>query len=445
MMMDEKNDFNDFNVFNKYLQELWRSCFDLQGIEHYEPAITMDRYQKLGLLLRPATINVGDRAQDMRLSYAISMRSGGGKDTFKRWTLEYAKWLGKKGRCSVITHLNPEQLIGKQILRDDEWIENRGYFNDDILILNDASMFFTSNSQLMEQIRNYFLSGLDEHPGNTVGKRLVDNLADEVISYDPDCVANFYLQEQQIPQQHLLQGILRRIPILHLTPPEWDEYRIMQSLDPSTPQASKDEIKKIVKTVKIVGGENVRWELSVETKRGLASRVQRITAWVEQVCGKVVADRMRMYFRNLLVKFCCIASAIHHIYLGREGAIPIEPHHVDTCYADLKVVVRSLTNHWNTFVLHQEVVLKDIHIDILAQLNWLRAVGKGSAYKGSDEFVKLASSKIRKSESTIRNAMRLLESEGYVGRCQQGRPTKDEPNGLIWITELGVERLRKSK
>ena len=173
-------------------------------------------YSLIGAISQQKTIILGDVYTDIRFNVMYPMPSGSGKKSLCTLTEEVMHKLGKK--CNTPTSTHPEQLVGKVIKRKqgktESYIENPGYLKDQYIIFDDANILLTSRDPSYEESRRYICRALDPIGRNKIFKRLVDNLPDESLSYEPECTISFYIQPVFIPETVVDSGLMRRfLPI----------------------------------------------------------------------------------------------------------------------------------------------------------------------------------------------------------------------------------------
>ena len=211
-------------------------CFDriLQLIgKEYLPIKKFLYRQIISSIISKDIIEVGGVYTDRRIHGIYSMKSGEGKKNIKYATKLICKPFGLK--IEEPSSIHPEQFIGKVIERklkkgediydiykgipilgvqkDYVLLMNKGYLSCDILQLEEAKEFFTSQESNYKECREKLCIGLDPIGRNEVSKRSVDNLYEERVKYNPTCITQIFLQPYMLPEEIVIQGLLRRFLI----------------------------------------------------------------------------------------------------------------------------------------------------------------------------------------------------------------------------------------
>ena len=173
-------------------------------------------YSLIGAVAPQKIIRIGDLYTDIRFNVLYPMPSGSGKKAICTITEEVMRRIGKE--CQTPTSTHAEQLVGKVIKRKEGkseiYIPNPGYLNQDYIIFDDANILLTSREPSYEESRRYICRALDPIGRNEIFKRLVDNLPDESLSYEPKCTMSLFVQPVYIPETVVDSGLMRRfIPI----------------------------------------------------------------------------------------------------------------------------------------------------------------------------------------------------------------------------------------
>jgi len=191
------------------------------------------RYYQLagGIIQKPITL--GQKQLDTRVHCAYPLPTEAGKNEliylFKEIVKQIlkSKTTGDRFTIEEPTSYHPEQLIGKVIERlvDNpmyisgqvkspkkikQKIENRGFFDNDFIEIDEANILISQSDEQTKQAREHISKATNPIGRNEVTKKLVDDLPSEKVSYCPNCTFSIYFQPFKIPENLMLQGFLRR-------------------------------------------------------------------------------------------------------------------------------------------------------------------------------------------------------------------------------------------
>lgn len=161
---------------------------------------------------------------DTRESIIVFAPSGSGKNEISRVMMDAIPMVDTS---SDITSLHPEQLIGKVIqvtnktTKQKEKKEIRGYFDEDMIVMDEARDFFlpTSNNaqkQQFNELRKYFCTALNPIGENLITKRLTEHTRENALKYHPKCTCCFLSQPVAISGDSINSGFMRRFTMIEV-------------------------------------------------------------------------------------------------------------------------------------------------------------------------------------------------------------------------------------
>ena len=161
---------------------------------------------------------------DTRESTIIFAPSGSGKNDISRVYMTASPFLHEK---SDVTSLHPEQLIGKVVYKKEKGsnekkkYEIRGYFDDDIVVMDEARDFFlptknNSQKQQFTELRKYFCTALNPIGTNEITKQLTEHGKEGALKYYPKSTCCFLSQPVKISTESIQSGFMRRFTFIEI-------------------------------------------------------------------------------------------------------------------------------------------------------------------------------------------------------------------------------------
>ncbi|TMS41313.1 MAG: hypothetical protein FGO69_08645 [Methanobacterium sp.] len=178
-------------------------------------------YSLLSCKNKNVVLKLNNLVTDGRIHLLIPLKSGKGKKELKR----VIKKVGEGLNRDVVepTSLHPEQLVGKtsanRVKGQIEYIQNRGYFGDDFIVIDEGKTILTSNDINFSESRRYLRLGLDPYPDNTITKKPVDIPRGEGLEYTPYFNCCIFTQPYYFEPDFATDGDLRRflVPYINMS------------------------------------------------------------------------------------------------------------------------------------------------------------------------------------------------------------------------------------
>ncbi|MCX6748212.1 MAG: hypothetical protein NT076_01260 [Candidatus Pacearchaeota archaeon] len=236
---DEKEKINPFKKLHyatshlSHFEEL-NLLLGLYG-KHYLPIKKARWYQLIGGVLQKK-IRLGEKYTDTRINCIFPLPTEQGKNDliylFKSILSQVKKSAEHNFSIEEPVSYHPEQLVGKviEIMIDNPngtkpkkikaKHENRGYFNSDFIEIDEANLLFFSKDEQIKQAREYISKALNPIDRNEIVKKLVNDLPEERVAYNPKCTMSIYFQPKKLEEDLMSQGFLRRflIPVGSIEP-----------------------------------------------------------------------------------------------------------------------------------------------------------------------------------------------------------------------------------
>jgi hypothetical protein len=109
-------------------------------------------------------------------------------------------------------------LVGKTVKnsKTGEFYHNKGYLNDDYVVIDEAYQLLTSSDLKYAEARKYIRVALDPDPDNTVHKRTTEYGRDGALEFNPHCPISLFVQPIRFENEILvLEGDIRRFTIAY--------------------------------------------------------------------------------------------------------------------------------------------------------------------------------------------------------------------------------------
>lgn len=375
---------------------------------------------------------------DTRESIVVFAPSGSGKNDINRVMVEGSPFTHDK---SQITSLHPEQLIGKVVTIKNEETkvkekkEIKGYFNEDILIMDESRDFFqpTNNAvqkQVYNDLKKYFCIALNPMGTNLVVKRLTEHTREESLKYYPKCTCCFLSQPVKISSESIESGFMRRFTFIEVRGKEeridiYAKRTVGKSKMEFTNNLS-NYMSNLSTGEQVWSFENISSELikysNLLCEYGM-SVSEKSAAFITEIYEQSMYDKLLKY------------SSIVAVY--RRGEKRITPSDVKVAYMDLFEIFTStfecLTDHAEDFYAY------DMKFSELTLLRWLDNRKAHSAEKSSidvktvvEQISDLTSVQYRQAGEYFSR----LQKNGYV------QVAHGKTKGKVFLTEKAIEKIR---
>jgi hypothetical protein len=444
MQMEKENqnsNFNDFNIFNKEYNKKWEGLFALQNKKYYYPAILMLKYCWAGLIIRPTIFQQGNVYLDTRFSSTIAIRSGNGKKALIEVIEKLSESMNSmkimKITLSYIKSLHEEQLVGKTIISEMEGKEpkiefNRGYFDDDILIRDDALPLL--NEQKYAVSRDYIVTVLDPYKKNTVSKRQTGHTRKQTLSYTPLCIILLFVQDKNIMKENVDTGLYRKMKFLYIEAPEPREEDYLKRLK-NCENPDYTLFIKIAKNIKNADND-IKITLSEELHQTLAKESNRLKELIKGV-SQEFASYMQWCLQDDILRKAVVLSITYQASknaLNKGEEINITEDALLIATQEYEIIINSTLQHWENYVFSLNLKLTRPEQIICSELKKRKAITEEQAIVGTQNFVKELSRSHNISESSFNNAIRKLKDKGLNKTIIIGKGEKEKPNSKIWLS-----------
>ncbi len=410
------------NIYQKY-----SSLLPFHG-ESYSLIKTSNFYSIFGDALKDNLIEIGEICEDTRINLLIPLKSGHGKKISEEFIKKCVTSDKKYGGYVQPTSLHPEQLVGKVIIekgrRGLTYTPNRGYLAENMVVIEEAIDFFTKKEYDIGL--NYALKALDPIGKNELEKRGVNVPRANTLRYTPKCTIIFFAQPLPLPAYLVERGLLRRCLVIYVKNiPMWERIKALENRVKKTPENEK-LWEEFIDFLKKLRNKNFEWEFSDK----ILDKIHKNTISLIQhglfkgAKEKEFTEIFLFVLHNLMIKMSAIQAAIH-------GRSQITPEDVDNAFFDL-------SEYWELH-LHfiKEKVTNEIKVDenkkvMIEILKEHECFSKEKSSLKIEEFIKILSERIGKSESTARYYYGKFKDEGLIEGEQVGKH-----DSRVWLREYG--------
>lgn len=220
--------------------------------------------------------------------------------------------------------------MGKTVKdKNNEFHHNRGYLNDDYVVIDEAYQLLTSNDLKYAEARKYIRVALDPYPKNSVHKRTTEYGREGALEFNPRCPISLFVQPIVFDNEILvLEGDIRRFTVA---------YTMIQSSNNAIILANRifDETDYIGALDKFIGlmsslQPSESYKFAESAKTTLAELAVDLDKRASSYSRKIanLNNSSSLTNQNTLVKF----AAIHAFQRGRSTVERID---VIFAYIDL--------------------------------------------------------------------------------------------------------------
>ena len=305
---------------------------------------------------------------DTRVNLSLFMNSGAGKNEINRVC---SNTLTGLQIASNVVSLHPEQLIGKTTVnkKTNTVNHNKGYFNDDELIIDEARYFFTqaqgTKESTFNELRKYFCIALNPMGQNKIVKRSVDQKRNEMLEYYPRCSVIMLTQPVTISKEVIESGFLRRFIVLNLKGQQNKKDIFTKRVYGEDKDPYVIELVNYLENV-IENIENEAWSFD-DINDDLINYASLLVEFGMNHSEKAAQYMNNIYAQttlDLLLKFACIVAVF------TRGEKNVTSQDVKIAYMDLFEIMSSMFETINTYA--EDFYSYDIsYIDLLV-LRWLK-------------------------------------------------------------------------
>lgn len=389
--------------------------------DEYTPIKKAIYYHTVSWKYRRTLISVGKTIIDSRIHLMLRQMTGTGKENIisaiRRLSSEFGLHYGSP------TSLHPEQLVGKVIKYKEkkEWKyeEIEGYFERDVIVLNEDKNYIQSEDLKYSEIRAYIRIAKDTQGSNRIEKKLVDVPSDYAIEKYPDCAIVQFGQPILIPEARVEEGDIGRdlIPFVDFEDIDQSEVlrdRILEDFEINPSEAVKDLtafLSSLPETSEFGMGEEARM-LFVD----LSDLLYR---YGMQYSGKVAdyTQRKKTRIQNYFLRMSAIQAAVG----GRKTITEEDIERAFIDYFEMLTLEFDLVERY--LVLDMEM-WKGVKSEDRKCLEWL--LGRGAtSFESSDVTINEYVSKIAElceiKESTARKKYYQHKENEWVESKQDGQ------------------------
>jgi len=302
-------------------------------------------YHILGNILKKhETINYQGLTVDTRIPLYYFLNSGSGKSNIKYAVKKTLPPIFLT--CSEATSLHPEQLIGKMKEvgkgEDKKIKEIKGYFRNDVLIMDETRQLFTSKELKHQEIRQYICLALDAFGKNQITKQLVDFGSEHQLKYEPNCSLILFSQPVRIRKEVVESGFIRRGLLIGGIKQSNISEIYDKRLNAINPEKDIEIFSNFTEKLLELGEG---WEFE-DIKDDLKKYATMLNNFGINHSEKASAYMKKIYHQTLLdtlLKFSCIAAVF------TRGEKKVKKCDVETAYMDLFEILNSTFNVLNSY------------------------------------------------------------------------------------------------
>ncbi|AUB60880.1 hypothetical protein DSECCO2_308370 [anaerobic digester metagenome] len=429
-LKDENNECRDIKL--KYGTEHLFGFNDLEtatslfGME-YKIAFKVLWYTLASFRIAISRIKAGRIELDGRISPLFVLPAGRGKNQIKtviKKTIE-----GLHCDYGEPTSLHAEQLVGKTVKnsKTGEFYHNRGYLNDDYVVIDEAYQLLTSSDLKYAEARKYIRVALDPYPNNTVHKRTTEYGREGALEFNPHCPISLFVQPIRFENEILvLEGDIRRFTIAY---PLIQSSNVSETLrrrifDESDNKAALDSFITLMSSLEPIES----FQFSEDAKKSLEHLSNDLYKQGVSYSHKIACLNESIIYtsQNTLVKFSAIQAFQH-------GRSTVERIDIILAYMDLFEIMEHTYKFieakipgsldygegWNGAVQNDQQLLK-----------WLHANGANSKENAIpkqqyiDKIKELFGIEKRQAESVYK---KHFEVDGWIGK------TKKQKKVFVWL------------
>lgn len=384
-------------------------------------------YTLISFNIAISRIKAGRIELDGRISPLFVLPAGRGKNQIKTVIKKSIQGL----RCvyGEPTSLHAEQLVGKTVKnsKTGEFYHNKGYLNDDYVVIDEAYQLLTSSDLKYAEARKYIRVALDPYPDNTVHKRTTEYGRDGALEFNPHCPISLFVQPIRFENEILvLEGDIRRFTIAY---PLIQSSNVSETLrrrifDESDNNAALDNFIKLISSMQPIES----FQFSEDAKKSLEHLSNDLYQQGVSYSHKIACLNESIIYtsQNTLVKFSAIQAFQH-------GRSTVESIDVIFAYMDLFEIMEHTYNFieakipgsldygegWNGAVENDQQVLQWLHEN--------GANSKANAIPKQqyiDKIKELFGIENRQAESVYK---KHFEVDGWIGK------TKKQKKVFVWL------------
>ncbi|AUB55253.1 hypothetical protein BK007_03965 [Methanobacterium subterraneum] len=172
-------------------------------------------YTLMSFMISISSIKVGTINVDGRISPLFVLPAGRGKGQIKGVIKQVVETLNYE--YGEPTSFHAEQLVGKTVKdKHNEFHHNKGYLNDDYVVIDEAYQLLTSTDLKYSEARKYIRVALDPFPKNSVEKRTTEYGREGALKFNPKCPISLFVQPIVFDNEILvLEGDIRRFTVAY--------------------------------------------------------------------------------------------------------------------------------------------------------------------------------------------------------------------------------------
>ncbi|EKF86932.1 hypothetical protein A994_01560 [Methanobacterium formicicum DSM 3637] len=383
-------------------------------------------YTLMSFMIPISSIRVGHVNVDGRVSPLFVLPAGKGKGQIKAVIKQVVEALNQD--YGEPTSFHAEQLVGKTVRdKNNEFHHNRGYLNDDYVVIDEAYQLLTSSDLKYAEARKYIRVALDPYPKNSVHKRTTEYGRDGALEFNPKCPISLFVQPIVFDNEILvLEGDIRRFTVAYALIDSSNNSQILANriFDETDYNGALDKFIKLMSSLRpsesydfAESAKTILLELSVDLDKRASSYSRKIAN---------LNNSSSLTNQNTLVKF----AAIHAFQSGRST---VEKNDVIFAYIDLFEILEHTYQFieakipgsldygegWNGAIQKDQEVLRWLYDNGI--------VDEGNAIPKQDYLNKikeLHGIRDRQAESVFK---KHTEVHGWVGK------TKRKRNVFVWL------------
>lgn len=303
---------------------------NLMGLigKEYAPIKKANYYSCVSWKYQKSKIQVGKIVTDARIHVMLRQMTGTGKDNTISANFKLAEKY--KLKYGAPTSLHPEQLIGKVIPPKsngdtDGYKEIDGYFDRDVVILNEDKNYIQSEDLRYNEIRSYIRNAKDiyKSASNRIEKKTVDIPSAHGIVKYPSCVIMQFGQPVVIPEARVDDGDIGRDLIPFVDFEEIDQSdllkkRVLENFDCDSDKAAENFVAFLNSL-----SEVDEFKMEDAAKEKFADLSVLLYNYGMQYSEKVAnyTQKKKTRFQNYFLKFSAIEAAINKRDVIIEGDV----------------------------------------------------------------------------------------------------------------------------
>lgn len=391
---------------------------------------------------RERLIKFGRRVMDSRIPLGlIAIPSKGKNEIYYRIT-ESLKAIGQTHVLLPGGGFNPEQLIGKVVIRskkggeqgEKDYIQNPGHFIESEVGINECLDLL--NSTLPDKItsRAYLRIAMDTVGRNGIPKRAVDILKSDLQNEDsfwiyPECGITLLFQPAQLESHLLTEGLLRRVLLVYFVIKP--EESLQGALDSMDGNLEEEQIHRVnwEGFLQNLNAQEFNFSITGEAKDAIKFFTRALCLQGFKRGGSLVyyTDIMIQDLMNFLIKMSCCRAAANNRSEVQMGD-------VTNAYIDLSAFWDSSLDFVSRYV--PDLGALDIPEEQLTIMEYLyeeKAISKDETELTASKFDKDVSGILECSERWAREYRKQMRERGLLNTGYIRGKMR------VWLTKMGLD------